>query len=61
MGKSKRKRQQLREVEKMEIVDGEVVITPKSDEPPEPPPIDIRTAFKKAKRNRVLIRSSHGG
>ena len=57
--KSKRKRQQLKEVEKMEIVDGEVVITPKVLE--EPKPFSIQEAFKKAKRNKLVIKISHGG
>jgi hypothetical protein len=59
MAKSKRKRQQIQEVEKMEIVDGEVVITPKVLE--EPKPVSIQEAFRKAKRNKLVIKSSHGG
>jgi len=59
MAKSKRKRQQIQEVEKMEIVDGEVVITPKVLE--EPKPVSIQEAFRKAKRSKLVIKSSHGG
>ncbi len=57
MAKSKRKKHQLAEIARMELENGQVVITPVEKEEK----ISIQEAFRRSKKPKLLIKSSHGG
>ncbi|MFZ6014829.1 MAG: hypothetical protein ACOYUZ_00520 [Patescibacteria group bacterium] len=57
MAKSKRKKHQLAEIAKMELQNGQVVITPVEKEER----ISIQEAFRRGRKPKLLIKSSHGG
>ncbi len=58
MAKSKRKKHQLAEIARMELENGQVVITPVEKEEK----ISIKEAFRRGQRKpKLLIKSSHGG